>query len=121
MKEFLTLIDENDMSETLVEELQSLLGFPYADYLTWHLKARIELIKGKIFKMIPAPLVTHQAISMNLISFFNIRMDYASCKLFCPPIDVNLIGTSFKKRKIADNEILLLCNQILLLFAMLKN
>lgn len=105
MKEFLTLIDENDMSETLVEEPQSELGFTYADYLTWHFKERIELIKGKIFKMSPTPLVTHQAISMNLISFFIKRMDHAPCKLFCAPIDVKLIGMSFKKRKIADNEI----------------
>lgn len=105
MKEFLTLIDENDMSETLVEEPKSELGFTYADYLNWRFKERIELIKGKIFKMSPAPLVIHQAISMNLISFFNKRMDYAPCKLFCAPTDVKLIGTSFKRRKIADNEI----------------
>ena len=105
MKEYLTLLDDNDRSETLVEEPQSDYGFTYADYLTWNFKERIELIKGKIFKMSPAPLVTHQTISMNLISFFIKKMDHSPCKLFFAPIDVKLIGTSFKKRKVADNEI----------------
>ena len=105
MKEYLTLLDDKDMSETLVEEPQSDYGFTYADYLTWNFKERIELIKGKIFKMSPAPLVTHQTISMNLISFFIKKMDHSPCKLFFAPIDVKLIGTSFKKRKVADNEI----------------
>jgi Uma2 family endonuclease len=104
MKDFLTILND-DFSESIVEEPQSEYGFTYEDYLTWKFKERIELIKGKIFKMSPAPAVTHQAISMNLISFFNKRMDYAPCKLFCAPIDVKLIGTSFRKRKVADNEI----------------
>ncbi len=104
MKSYLTLLND-DFSETMVEEPQSEIGFTYEDYLGWKFKERIELIKGKIFKMSPAPAVTHQAISMNLISFFNKKMDHAPCKLFCAPIDVKLIGTSFKKRKVADNEI----------------
>ena len=105
MKEFLTLVDNKDMSETLVEEPHSEYGFTYADYLTWHYKERIELIKGKIFKMSPGPAIPHQAISMNLISFFIKRPEHAPCKLFCAPIDVKLIGKPFKKRKIKDSEI----------------
>ncbi len=104
MKEYLTLLND-DFSESVVEEPQSEYGFTYEDYLTWKFKERIELIKGRIFKMSPGPAVTHQKISMNLISFFNKRMDHAPCQLFCAPIDVKLIGTSFKKRKVADNEI----------------
>ena len=104
MKDYLTLVNE-DFTETVVEEPQSDYGFTYEDYLTWKFKERIELIKGKIFKMSPAPLVTHQAISMNLISFFIKEMNHAPCKLFSAPIDVKLIGKPFKKRKIADNEI----------------
>ena len=50
MKEYLTLLDDNDMSETLVEEPQSEYGFTYADYLTWNFKERIELIKGKFLR-----------------------------------------------------------------------
>ncbi len=104
MKEYLTLLND-DLSETVVEEPQSEFGFSYEDYLTWKFKERIELIKGKIFKMSPGPAVTHQKISINLVSFFVKNRKPAPCQLFYAPIDVKLIGTTFKKRNVADNEI----------------
>jgi len=41
-------------------------SYTYADYLTWQFKERVELIKGKIFKMSPAPSRGHQDISIAL-------------------------------------------------------
>lgn len=37
--------------------------YTYADYLTWQIEERLELIKGKIFKMSPGPNRMHQGIS----------------------------------------------------------
>lgn len=37
--------------------------YTYADYLKWQFEERLELIKGKIFKMSPAPATRHQRIS----------------------------------------------------------
>jgi hypothetical protein len=37
--------------------------YSYADYLQWTFDERLELIKGKIFKMTPAPASRHQYIS----------------------------------------------------------
>ena len=96
MNNHLTLMND-DFTESIVEEPQSEFGFTYEDYLTWKFKERIELIKGKIFKMSPAPAVTHQKNSMNLVSFFIKDMTHAHCQLFYAPIDVKLIGRSFKK------------------------
>lgn len=48
--------------------------YTFKDYLTWKLKTRIEIIKGKVFKMLPTPSPTHQevamAISAELYNFF---------------------------------------------------
>ena len=41
-------------------------SYTYADYLMWEFKERVELIKGKIFKMSPAPSRGHQQISFEL-------------------------------------------------------
>lgn len=41
-------------------------SYGYADYLTWKIKERIELIKGKIMEISPAPTRFHQRISMKL-------------------------------------------------------
>lgn len=37
--------------------------YTYADYLTWWFDDRLELIKGKIFKMSPAPSFRHQRLA----------------------------------------------------------
>ena len=66
MKEYLTILKE-DLSEIKVAEPESPVGFTYADYLTWNFKERIELIRGKIFKMSPAPTFNHQKISANIL------------------------------------------------------
>lgn len=40
--------------------------YTYADYLTWQFDDALELIKGKIMLMSPAPNVNYQRISMRL-------------------------------------------------------
>jgi Uma2 family endonuclease len=104
MKEYLTIINDDDFSESLVEEPQSEYGFTYADYLTWNFKERIELIKGKIFKMSPAPAVTHQKIVGNIYRGLYSKLEKYPCSVLFSPVDVKLIGIPFR-RKIKDNEI----------------
>ncbi len=36
--------------------------YTYADYLNWSFDERLELIRGKIFKMSPAPSSGHQSV-----------------------------------------------------------
>jgi len=38
-------------------------SYTYADYLTWQWGEMTELIKGKIYKMSPAPGSLHQKVS----------------------------------------------------------
>ena len=41
-------------------------SYTYADYLMWKFNERVELIKGKIFTMSPAPNTNHLQISRSL-------------------------------------------------------
>lgn len=104
MKNYLT-IQREDLSEIIVEEPESLVGFTYADYLTWNFKERIELIRGKIFKMSPSPTTTHQQISINITTTFSNFLNGKFCKCFYAPIDVKLKGKPFRKKKLRDDEI----------------
>lgn len=87
---------------TNIKQLDLKGSYTYADYLLWHFKERVELIKGKIFKMSPAPSSFHQDISGNL--FFELRnfINKGSCKLYAAPFDVRLINF---KESTADNLI----------------
>ncbi len=51
---------------TSIDQLDPNGIYTYEDYLLWEIEERIELIRGKIFKMSPAPSVIHQEIASNL-------------------------------------------------------
>ena len=104
MKNYLT-IQNDDFTETLVEEPESPVGFTYADYLTWNFKERIELIRGKIFKMSPAPTFKHQQIAGNIFAAMYAFLKNKDCKVLIAPVDVRLKGKPYRKKKLRDDEI----------------
>lgn len=76
--------------------------YSYADYEMWKFKERVELIKGKIFKMSPAPSRKHQEISWALARQLDKISGDKKCKMYTAPFDVRLVN--FKKSK-ADHQI----------------
>lgn len=76
--------------------------YSFADYLTWKFQERIELIKGKIFEMSPAPSRFHQRVSGNVYYIFRDYLKNKTCGLYAAPFDVRLIN--FKKST-ADNQV----------------
>ena len=94
-----TIMDD-DGNVLMVEEPSQEYVYTYADYLKWKFEERLELFKGKIFKM-AAPNTRHQEVSGNL--FFMIRSHLADnpCKVFSAPFDVRLPVQNRKK----DTEI----------------
>ncbi len=62
--------------------------YSYADYLKWQFEERVELIKGKIFKMSPAPRTRHQEIHSNLFVDLGSYFRKKDCKIFSAPFDV---------------------------------
>ena len=72
------------------QELNLNQQYTYADYLTWQFKERVELIKGKIFAMSPAPKRRHQDISLELSRQFANFLLGKSCKVYEAPFDVRI-------------------------------
>ena len=85
---------------TDINQLDLTKQYTYADYLTWQFTDRVELIKGWIRKMSPAPNVIHQKISFNLSVEIGIFFKANHCKVFAAPFDVRLIN----KRRSTDNS-----------------
>jgi len=74
--------------------------YTYADYLKWTMDEYVELIKGKIFQMSPAPYSFHQAILTNIFVPFGQYFKGHQCKLFVAPFDVRIPNKSFKDEDI---------------------
>jgi Uma2 family endonuclease len=64
--------------------------YSYAHYLRWAFDERLELIKGKIFRMSPAPARRHQEISQEINRHFLIHLKGKPCKVYAAPFDVRL-------------------------------
>lgn len=87
---------------TDITELDLNGTYTYADYLLWQFKDRVELIKGKIFKMSPAPSTQHQKISGKLHLRIGGFFENHYCQAFFAPFDVRLPkkGQSLTDQKI---------------------
>jgi len=96
-----TIYNEDEHKFQLVEEPDPSLSYTYADYWQWKFEERVELIKGQIFKMSPAPNPKHQQVSIKLSSRIFNFLEGKKCQVFAAPFDVRL-PVKNKKR---DNEI----------------
>ena len=77
--------------------------YSYADYLLWQFSERVELIKGKIFKMSPAQSSSHQDILLNLTRIIDKVFYKTPCKFYVAPFDVRIINY---KDSTPENQIL---------------
>lgn len=78
------------MKITQLSQLDLEATYSYADYLTWQLDKTVELIKGKVMLVTPAPNVKHQSIVTNLGGVLYQFFYKKPCKLFYAPFDVRL-------------------------------
>jgi Uma2 family endonuclease len=85
---------------TNINDLDLNGSYTYADYLTWQFQERLELFRGKIFTMSPAPNWSHQRVSSNLHGTFWSLFKNHPCSLFAAPFDVRLVKTKKKDEKV---------------------
>ena len=90
--------------------------YSYADYVLWKFKERVELIKGRIFKMSPAPNLAHQKVSIQLSVIFGNHFDKHLCSIFSAPVDVALLDKSKSTENqdihtIVQPDLIIVCDQ----------
>ncbi len=87
---------------TQLSDLDLEQTYSYADYLTWRFDEAVELLRGKISLMSPAPNLTHQSISMRLSGILYQYFRRHPCQLFAAPFDVRLYDR--KKSLLANHD-----------------
>ena len=96
---------------TNIDQLDLVNGiYTYADYLMWKIKDRVEILKGKIFKMSPAPAISHQSISFNLSGLFFMYFHNKPCKAFASPFDVVLKNKDGKEDTVVQPDLCVVCD-----------
>ncbi len=84
-----TIYNEDEEREEKVEEPDPSYIYTYADYYQWKFLERLELFRGKVFKM-AAPSPMHQIILANLHLKWGPFLKKQPCKVFLAPFDVRL-------------------------------
>ncbi len=90
--------------------------YSYADYLKWQFDQSIELIKGKLFPISPAPRAGHQRITMRVLRDLLNHFDQRTCEVFTAPFDVRLPnpdyepGFNTKVHTVVQPDICVICN-----------
>ncbi|MVM41776.1 Uma2 family endonuclease [Spirosoma sp. HMF3257] len=64
--------------------------YTYADYLKWQFDESVELIKGKLYRMSPAPKRAHQLAVSHLLVDISIYLGSKGCEIYVAPFDVRL-------------------------------
>nr|WP_314751673.1 Uma2 family endonuclease [uncultured Capnocytophaga sp.] len=96
---------------TNIDQLDPVNGiYTYADYLMWKIKDRVEILKGKIFKMSPAPAISHQSISFNLSGLFFMYFHNKPCKVFASPFDVVFKNKDGKEDTVVQPDLCVVCD-----------
>jgi Uma2 family endonuclease len=81
-------------------ELDASLTYSYSNYLNWLFPERVELIKGKIFKMSPAPSSVHQEVIGNIFLKLGNFLKKQPCKIYISPFDVRFPKESHNDKAI---------------------
>ena len=92
-------IDENENTITSLNDIDVSLTYSYAHYLRWLFDDRVELIRGKIFKM-TAPSRFHQDVSVRVASSLFNFLKGKTCRVYTAPFDVR-----FPKGSVNDKDI----------------
>jgi len=87
---------------TNINQLDLNRRYSYADYLTWQFQDRVELIKGLVMEMSPAPVDRHQMVSQQLTREISNYFKRKSCQLRVAPYDVRLQDS---RKSIYDKDI----------------
>lgn len=104
----MSLIPMNEI--TRLDQLDPKGSYSYADYLVWQLKERVEIIKGKIMAMSPAPNRLHQDISLKLTSEFLKVFPNDGCKLYVAPFDVRFPDKNGNIKTVVQPDLCVICD-----------
>lgn len=87
-------------------------SYSFVDYMRWQFKERVELIKGKLYKMSPAANINHQTVSANISwLLFNYFLN-KPCRVFVAPFDVRLFPkTDGKDQTVVQPDLCVVCDE----------
>lgn len=103
--------EPNIMNITQLSQLDLNGSYTVVDYLSWQFDEMVELIKGHIYAMSPAPRSGHQKVNRYVVKGFEAMLPAdCGCEIFYAPFDVYLGGIEGKKTTVVKPDICIICD-----------
>jgi Uma2 family endonuclease len=97
---------------THFSELDLTKEYTFSDYLQWQFSERVELLKGFIKQMSPAPSRRHQTTSQNINKYFLNFFTCSTCSIFSAPFDVRLpIASAKRDTTVVQPDLCIICDE----------
>ncbi|RBQ02903.1 Uma2 family endonuclease [Pedobacter miscanthi] len=99
---------------TMVNEVDFSAHYSYADYMRFEFEERLEIIKGRIFKMSPTPSRIHQGVLTNIFGPIYSILRGKPCHVYTAPFDVRLAKKTKSDKEIftvVQPDIVVVCDQ----------
>ena len=98
------------MTITNINQLDPINGlYTYAEYLLWKFEERVELLKGKLFKM-SVPSINHQRVSRKLSTKIDNYLEGKRCEVFSAPFDVVLKNPNGEDNTVLQPDLCVVCD-----------
>jgi len=98
------------MTITNINQLDPINGlYTYAEYLLWKFEERVELLKGKLFKM-SVPSIDHQRVSRKLSTKIDNYLEGKRCEVFSAPFDVVLKNPNGEDNTVLQPDLCVVCD-----------
>ena len=95
---------------TKLSQLDLNKSYTYADYLMWQLKERVELIKGKIMAISPAPARMHQKILRKINRAFDSHFAEHLCEVYFAPLEVRVPDKKGNIKTVVQPDLCVICD-----------
>ncbi|MBC6111511.1 Uma2 family endonuclease [Pedobacter fastidiosus] len=99
---------------TTVNEIDFSATYSYADYMRFEFEERLEIIKGHLFKMSPAPARLHQRIFGRIYNPIYNCLKGQLCEVYSAPFDVRLARKNQDDKEIftvVQPDIVVVCDK----------
>lgn len=98
------------MEITELNQLDLSKAYTVKEYLSWKFQEKVELLKGYITKMSPAPSSGHQRISGNIHGQLWSILRNRKCQLFSAPFDVYLPSLNGVGETVVQPDLCVICD-----------
>lgn len=105
--------EELPLIET-VNEIDFSASYSYADYMRFAFDERLEIIKGHLYKMSPAPSRIHQKILGRIYNPIYNKLNGYGCEVYTAPFDVRLAKKTQDDKEVftvVQPDIVVICDQ----------